>query len=307
MDTLGEFLKNKRESKNETLEDIAAQTRINLPFLQAVEADDWEQFSSEVIARGFVRAYAVSLGLDEGEVLGRFDQIVRPIYQEKQESQPPNQSYANQVFRAKPLQARRKNLGQIALISLTAIVLVGLYMIGSKRFNEEPVIVTRNSQEPVLLSEPGTIETMPDIKEDVLGDNMGLAMNPPGETEPSPLVVAPVATPSEPAQADVVDRPVTQFLTLSVEAMETSWVSVRIDEGETREVLLQPGEEVIWIAENQFTLDLGNAGGAKVKLNGESLEAFGPPGAVIKNIVLTRDSVPEPIEGIDFMGIVPAD
>ena len=206
MDTLGEFLKNKRESKNETLENIAAQTRISLPFLQAVESDEWEQFSSEVIARGFVRAYAVSLGMDEDEVLGRFDQIVRPIYREKQESKQPYQPYAHQVFRAKPQQARRKNLGQIALMSLAAIVLIGLYMIGSKRFNEDPIIVTRGPQEPVLSADPRAVETLPDIEEDVLSDD--LAMNPPGESKPRPLVVTPVATPSEPAQEDVVDHPV---------------------------------------------------------------------------------------------------
>jgi cytoskeletal protein RodZ len=71
-ETLGEQLKQIRESRNVTLEEIAQKTRIRMPYLQAIEEGDLEAIPSRVQLRGFLRLYAGALNvtLDELAVTG---------------------------------------------------------------------------------------------------------------------------------------------------------------------------------------------------------------------------------------------
>jgi hypothetical protein len=61
-----------------------------------------------------------------------------------------------------------------------------------------------------------------------------------------------------------------------------------MDGGSPQEALLRPGEKTRWIAQDQFTLTLGNAGGVKAELNGKPQKPFGPSGKVARDIVLKR-------------------
>src|SRR5258708_19699052 len=63
--TFGEYLKREREMRGVTLDEITAATRIATRFLQAIEDEHWDQLPGGVFNRGFVRAVARNLGLDE--------------------------------------------------------------------------------------------------------------------------------------------------------------------------------------------------------------------------------------------------
>jgi hypothetical protein len=60
----GEFLRKVRESKGITLEQVAAQSRISLRFLEAIEADDHARLPATTFVRGYLREVARILGLD---------------------------------------------------------------------------------------------------------------------------------------------------------------------------------------------------------------------------------------------------
>jgi len=66
---IGERLRNAREAKSLTLEDAAAQTRIRSAYLQALEAEAFEQLPGPVYAKGFLRVYAAALGLDAEDLM----------------------------------------------------------------------------------------------------------------------------------------------------------------------------------------------------------------------------------------------
>src|SRR5260370_31550464 len=61
----GEHLKREREMRGVSLDEICAATRISTRFLQAMESEEWERLPGGVFNRGFVRAVARYLGLDE--------------------------------------------------------------------------------------------------------------------------------------------------------------------------------------------------------------------------------------------------
>ena len=70
--TFGESLKREREMRGVTLEEISAATRIATRFLQAIENEQWDQLPGGVFNRGFVRAVARYLGLDEENIVAEY-------------------------------------------------------------------------------------------------------------------------------------------------------------------------------------------------------------------------------------------
>lgn len=62
--TIGEQLKQIRESQGVSLEAIALRTHISLPYLKAIETGDEESLPSQVHLRGFLRLYANELGIE---------------------------------------------------------------------------------------------------------------------------------------------------------------------------------------------------------------------------------------------------
>ncbi len=73
MKTVGKQLQEARLAKNWTPELAARETKIKIDRLRDLEADDYSHFSSPTYARGFVRTYARSLGLDEYKILRQLD------------------------------------------------------------------------------------------------------------------------------------------------------------------------------------------------------------------------------------------
>ena len=67
--TIGQRLKIEREEQRLTLEKVFEATRIRVPYLQALEADDLSLLPSPVQARGYLRNYAEFLGLDFESIL----------------------------------------------------------------------------------------------------------------------------------------------------------------------------------------------------------------------------------------------
>lgn len=71
--SFGELLKRERELREVTLNEVTVATRIPPRFLEAFEREDWEKLPGGVFNRGFVRAIARYLGLDEEGLLSEYD------------------------------------------------------------------------------------------------------------------------------------------------------------------------------------------------------------------------------------------
>ncbi|MFZ0820353.1 MAG: helix-turn-helix transcriptional regulator [Candidatus Acidiferrales bacterium] len=68
----GEHLRREREMRGISLDEIASATRISTRFLEALENEQWSQLPGGVFNRGFVRAVAHHLGLDEESVVAEY-------------------------------------------------------------------------------------------------------------------------------------------------------------------------------------------------------------------------------------------
>lgn len=72
MDEIGHILREARENKGLSLDDIQDKTRINVRFLAALENGQYDQLPTPVHVRGFLRNYARTLGLDPQPLLDRY-------------------------------------------------------------------------------------------------------------------------------------------------------------------------------------------------------------------------------------------
>lgn len=67
--SFGARLRLQRERRHVALSAIAAETKINLSLLEALERDDLSRWPEGIFRRGYVRAYAQAIGLEPGPVV----------------------------------------------------------------------------------------------------------------------------------------------------------------------------------------------------------------------------------------------
>jgi cytoskeleton protein RodZ len=68
--------------------------------------------------------------------------------------------------------------------------------------------------------------------------------------------------------------------------LELTWLAVRADEGQDRQVLLQKGQTARFGADEGFEITLGNAGGVDLSLNGEPIPPLGKSGQVVRRVAI---------------------
>jgi Helix-turn-helix domain/PEGA domain len=72
--SVGSYLRGARERRHLTLRQISAITKINLQLLVDLEEDDLSRWPKHRVYRhGYLRSYAIAVGLDPKKVLARFD------------------------------------------------------------------------------------------------------------------------------------------------------------------------------------------------------------------------------------------
>lgn len=90
-------------------------------------------------------------------------------------------------------------------------------------------------------------------------------------------VVTMIPSPVTSAEADFTNKHL-----LEIRAVEETWVFLQIDDNLSYSILLKPGQIRTWAGERKFYLKVGNAGGIRLKFDGEDLGAPGKRGRIAK-------------------------
>lgn len=310
MESIGEFFRQVRETKGLTIDEVSSKTRIRSDFVRALEEGNFAKLPDQVFARGFVRSYARSLGLDEEDAIHRFIQSAGAFYEKQEERERLKLRQAEEE--------RKRRANRKAVVIAIGIAVLTLVVLLSRE--QSSLLVRRTATDvPVPVSKrDSTSSSRVQETRAVSGGRDGVAVPkakgmetpaaagsrpeqaPVRETASIPPVSpeSPEARlPSPPALdqegtlgSGVADGvpPAEEPLKLQLEATELSWVVLQIDGGSPQEALLRPGEKAKWEAQNQFVLTLGNAGGVKAELNGKPQKPFGPSGRVVRDILLKR-------------------
>jgi cytoskeleton protein RodZ len=310
MESIGEFFKQVRETKGLTVDEVASKTRIRSDFVKALEEGNFAKLPDQVFARGFVRSYARSLGLDEEDAIHRFTQSAGAFYEKQDERE---RLKVRQAEEERKRRANRKAVAvAIGIAILTLVILLSREqssLLVRRTATEVPPATSKRDVKPsagmqdmparpdVESAAPPGVSTSTETSSPVTaptGASSARGSSPTPGPSPAPAQAALPVPPSlgsdGPLGGISLEGPATteEPLVLDLEATELSWVVIQIDGGSPQEALLRPGEKAKWQGQDQFILTLGNAGGVKASLNGKPQRPFGPSGKVARDILLKR-------------------
>jgi cytoskeleton protein RodZ len=289
--SFGEYLRRERELRDITLPEISANTKISQRYLQALEQDDDAHLPAAVFIKGFIRNYAIFIGLDPDEALLRYQE-------QKKTLEAAHESEPAEVY---PVAPPKKTSPKLLWGMILAGMLLGgaaLYWYLAQQTGISPFerLISRFTTAPPPAVEVVAPESSPPER---LAASMSTEEEPlreTGESLPDPEVVKeevqaqPVETEETPFEPSVEPVLVTP-LDVVILAVEQTWLAVDVDGIETHDVTLQPGERLRLEVIDSIRLHLGNAAGIRIRVGGKTLGPFGRSGRVRRDLLLTRSEL----------------
>ena len=237
---IGAVLRDARVEQGREPSEAAAATSMRVAQIEAIEADRWEQFGGDVYAKGFLRTYAVWLGLDPDPLLDRYRRYVQ------------HDAMDPLALTAGPVTGEPRSEVPAWLLRFGAALGVLALAIGLVN------LVQSRTPAPADVESPAVAAPEP------------VATESPSEA-PGPR---PTASP-EPAP-----EPTAEGVELTLAFEGSSWVSVTVDGQGRQEGMFQEGDVLDLQADEEVVVRLGNAGGVRGLLNGENVGPFGSKGEV---------------------------
>ena len=281
MPSFGEKLKRDREKRAVTLEQISVSTKIGTRMLQALEEEKFSQLPGGIFNKGFVRAYARCIGLDE-------DQAVADYLEASGESAPPRIEAAAETERNVPDSTARRTSRDLpwgllaASLLLVALVLsVWSYL---KRDHRVPAGTPQSAPSALQNTSPaggvpGVVSEAPAASgsSNPVSAQIQPAVSSNGQpktiatekTAAPQLAPASCAAPLQPGEFNVV-----------IQAREDSWVLLTSDGKTMLSGMLSAGTQRSVRGSNEVVVRTGNTGAVDFFFNGKKLAAQGDYGEV---------------------------
>jgi cytoskeleton protein RodZ len=303
MASVGPYLRELREQKGISLDEVARATRIAPRYLEALEADEHAALPERVFTKGFIRAYCQVLGEAPDEAFARF---------EGQDAV----SAAVPIAPRAPVDAPKGRVrGTIIVSSVLLLVLGGALLALTWALQSRREIPNRSGvaatepRPPDAASSSGSPVTGSSPKSSVAPPTPGGTAKAPATpgarsqeaaprgsepqttplTGPAPGVTAP-GTSS--ASGSAVPIPLGQVrgmappYRLVARAREATWMSVKTKDGRSTEETIPAGETREWASNAPFVITIGNAGGVNLELNGHLLPSLGARGTAVFRVQL---------------------
>ncbi len=282
MTTFGDKLRRQRELLGISLETISNSTKIGTRMLRAIEDEHFDQLPGGVFNKGFVRAYARCVKLDEEEAVTGYLEALRESQIQAQAILPnfrpiETKSNAAKLEPAPPAQSEEISAPpahpagfivpwkKFALPALAALALVGFFAVRHRHLASTATVrgaasPSAGAARPAALA-LGAAQPQPPSTT----GSSGNASSSPGSFKPA-RNPGKVAAPSH--------------FTLLIRATENSWISIAADgEPVARETLIAPAHTSVR-ASHEVVVKAGNAAGISFVLNGKEIPATGGAGEV---------------------------
>lgn len=267
-ETVGQTLRQAREARGISLAEAEEATKVRQKFLEALEQDDFQRLPGEVYRRGFLKSYAIYLGLDPEPLLARYRaQRGAPAEEQKAapEVSPPSAPPAPAA--AAPIQPLARPLGPttpfnaaIVWVPLLVIALLVAGFLAYQRYGQPygqrlVTLFTRATPTPTATFQVPSSTSTP-------------APTPTWNVEPETPTATPALTPTPAPPGIVVD----------VRVLDRVWLRVTVDDAVAFEGILEPVTVRSWSGRNRVAIKSGVPGSTYVTVNGEYKGAMGPPG-----------------------------
>jgi cytoskeleton protein RodZ len=317
--SFGENLKLERLKRKMTLEQISSSTKISTRMLQALEEEKFGQLPGGIFNKGFVRAYARTLGIDEDQAVADYLEASgdAPTVQiEPGLREVPRDSST----RAVPLRIIDDNSGRLEMRAEVAsrqlpwgmfaavllIVALGLSIWSYHREQQKTTATAQSLRESRPASAEnaspgGTAASSPSVSPNVIPNvvpaNESLKSSSlPASSVPSSTPAQSASGNSSPGASSTVasmskepqpssssapsSAPAPGEFVVVVQARDESWLSITVDGKHLEPQTLEAGDERTFRAVKSVLFHTGNAGGLDIRLNGKTLPVGGESGEV---------------------------
>ena len=281
---VGAEIREAREARGWTLEAVAAQLRIRLPYLEAIEAGRASDLPGSAYAVGFLKTYATAVGLDADALAERFRQGASEVDRRTELAFPA------------PVPQRGMPAGAVVLLGAVVVVAayVGWYRISSDGHTPVqtvpevpeplaartvPTMVAPSPQvasilpstAPAPVATPSTSASAPaGVPAPAVAPVLVAA--PPGAATPAPaqVAVAPGTTAAGTTAATPPAAPVPAGTRIVISSTAPSWIMVREKGGKVLvNETLHPGETwPVPADDHPLLLSVGNARGLALLVDG---------------------------------------
>lgn len=309
----GDILRTARQAKGKSLEDVSKATKVRVPMLEAIEEGHFFGLTDPLYLKGFIKAYALYIGLDEHEVLPFF----RREYDEQREQQQLSQPLS-------PIESKKSRLTPgwviVGFLAVAILLVIGYSY-------QQYVSVALNPQLKLIQPQPNTTaangqlqvegQTNPDATLTLNGQTVQL--DPDGKFKftvglatgsntlrfesvnklgKSTIVERTIVGPAKLASQATIQatnsasRPTPTQATSSASLANVhievvigstpAWIEVHGDNNLLFSGLLLPSSSQSFSANAKIKLKTGNAGSTKVLLHGIDQGFLGQPSQVVE-------------------------
>jgi cytoskeletal protein RodZ len=284
----GEQLRQAREAKHITLQEIAATTKISCRALQALEDEHFSQLPGGIFNKGFVRAYARYVGLDEEKMLAAY------LTAAKVEGSPEAdmQAMSSQMATVRDRDSSVSGTTVVGVLALVvALALGGLWLREQRKEAREQAAAAQVSSPVVnvpvapVTVVPSETSAAPEAAEQNAvpdANTSTTAISTPAGVQNVSPNTAPEAA-SQPVSA--VAKTGTDGaapVEVSISATKRAWISVRSDGKTVESVTLDPDKPELrsrsYKAKEKLLVVVGNPAGLTVTYNGKPTGSLGPEG-----------------------------
>ncbi len=277
MFSVGETLKRARVAQGVDLCTLAARTKINVKYLEAIESDDRNSLPSGFFYRSFVDQYARALSLDTREIDAEVDRVLSA------DAPLPLPGYESVVARNvapltyAPRFHSRRTYASLATLVLVVVACSGVYTLWRNwrsDFSVHAAIDHVRSIAKAKIAQASSAKAAPPLT--------------PAAQPPAPPVVRSEER-VETIASEAAPAPPGYKVMLDLMAREATWLSVSSDGKPVFSGILQANQSKS-VGGKQFAkMRVGNAAGIEVRLNGKLLGPLGARGQVLV-VLFTPDN-----------------
>jgi cytoskeleton protein RodZ len=258
MGSFGDKLRREREMRGVNLDEISESTKISRRHLESLEKEDFDSLPGGVFNKGFVRAYARYLGINEDQAVADYVAVAgdEPVPEDKfplEIHQEPNRE----------LNPRESNMPLLLAVgALVGVLIVYSLWAHHRKTHHAEAANASVAVQPVEAATPAAPAQGKAHEESALTAR---------------AVQRPVAAknPQEEIRTARKKAAAEPRFFIVIKAKEDSWISVTADGKTIMQGVLGQDKKKFIRAGKEIVLKTGNAGGIEVSYNGKALGAIG--------------------------------
>lgn len=283
MESLGARLKREREKRKITLDEVSLSTKIGTRFLLAIEEEHFDQLPGGIFNKGFVKAYARSIGVDEAEAVAEYELATGASLPESLPAAGPVAVVPAVSTPAFPGEDSGNGVSRIPWGWLAAALLIVAFGLAVWGFLSRERSARPNLIPPLLTAAGNSSAAAPIAAAQIAVAQTAVAPTVPATPAPEVGNGSPQAPGSKPATGGLQaaapispdSSPGAGAFLVQVKAREDSWVAISADGRQIMQDTLPASAEKSVGARDQVVIKTGNAGALDISFNGKKLPTQG--------------------------------